>query len=168
METIGLLGAYGVVGANYLPTLFNCQLQKLVNESIAAKYIILFLLIAFAVPLGNNLSGEKKWIRIIYVYILYILASRTHVYVCLFVLFLIVMQQLFNDITSDRSWSDAIDYLVPAIIVLGAVYYGYQKYREYGTTFNVVSFFFKSDACKSLDSDPQSSTNATSTENMEA
>lgn len=168
-----------IVSANFLAEVFPCRLQYALRNNMVLKHIFGFFTMIFFVALSTN---SNKDILIImqnsfFLYILFILISRTHIYSFYFILLFLAIAYIINlmkqnnendkkdsnekDSNEKQSKeeqnyildnSDDITYFlyigVLIVIFIGVLLYMGEKKIEYKNNFNYFTFFIGKAHCK--------------------
>ena len=87
---------YLIISCNFLGSLFNCNLQKLLTDNIYIKHIFCFLTILFSIIyVDSNIVKECKYIEgffyAIIFYIWFVLTTKTNIYITLIILMLLLI-----------------------------------------------------------------------------
>jgi hypothetical protein len=87
---------YLIISCNFLGSLFNCNLQKLLTDNIYIKHIFCFLTILFSIIyVDSNIIKECKYIEgffyAIIFYIWFVLTTKTNIYITLIILMLLLI-----------------------------------------------------------------------------
>ena len=87
---------YLIISCNFLGSLFNCNLQKLLTDNIYIKHIFCFLTMLFSIIyVDSNIIKECKYMEgffyAIIFYIWFVLTTKTNIYITLIILMLLLI-----------------------------------------------------------------------------
>ena len=154
-----------IVSGNYLGDLIGCKMKYLLTENIYVKHLLLFLLIFITIGLVNEEKDRHPMDimkDMIFLYILYIIVTRTNIYftiillVSIFILYIIDEIEKYEIKKSDTEdnkekfikMKDYVTKIIIFIIIFGFIYYLYDKRKEYKKNFNLFTFLLGKTNCK--------------------
>ena len=163
---------YLSLSTGFLTSLLGCQIYNFTNNNIYFRHFILILFIYFAFDItskfNNFLHPLITFILSLCIYVLFILFSKMTLFYTILVLFLIVIiavinkfkryynntlsdneKKLQNSIITLNEVENLIILLILSTILIGSVKYYFFKKKEYGKSFNYITFFFGNIKCKS-------------------
>ena len=163
---------YLSLSTGFLTSLLGCQIYNFTKNNIYFRHFILILFIYFAFDItskfNNFLHPLITFILSLFIYVLFILFSKMTLFYTILVLFLIVIiavinkfkryynntlsdneKKLQNSIITLNEVENLIILLILSTILIGSVKYYFSKKREYGKSFNYITFFFGNIKCKS-------------------
>lgn len=172
-DTTGALsGMYLWLLFGLLATTVNCDLQRLLQESALVRHAVsltaFFFLFTFLDAQARTMSLAHVWVKTLVVYALFVLTTRSKWYFALPVLALLLLDQVLkrHAATGDPAGpardardardrqrrtervSGAINKLIIAVILVGAVHYAWLQRVEYGKAFSFAKFIFGTNRCK--------------------
>jgi len=169
--SVAVFAMYLLVASNYVAEMFGCRLRNLLATNMIVKNFVAYFLLLFLVIVVNpEFSSKKPWVIFVLsliVYVWFLLTSRTHIYVTLVILFLLMVSYICSVFINqykaqqkegDNSSANALKiakiaqttstYAAIIITVLGFIFYLVEKKREYGQTFTLGKFFIGNIKCK--------------------
>ena len=181
-KSLGLF--FLLVSANYIGNILGCKIQTLFKKNIIFKHILGFICLLFFITIitndeykdNNNKLVKKKFIDSvkdsIYIYIFFLLLTKTHIEITIFIIMCIFTIYSLSLIKEDYYKNNKIvkqrinyaNYMLYNIIIIttiiGFIIYNLEKYYEYGkkgfcflskdkkNCFNYVKFLFGKTSCK--------------------
>lgn len=160
-----LLPLYLLVAANFISETFACRLQKVLRESMAAKYIIILLSIVFVIIVQKpDIENEKVSDIVLQsaaLFALFVMSTRLPFSVLLAVIVLLgVVYILHLRKTRAQGRGDEVraagaersqkivSYVAIGIIVVGFFVYMVEKRMEYGKQFRIGTFLIGKPVCR--------------------
>ena len=143
-------GIYLLVASNFLAELFGCKLRYYLNQSMLIKHITGFIIFSLLVVLINiKIQNNNDIIKALgystFFYIMFILSTKTHIYITLFIIFLFMImyiitfkikdlekkKELNNNIIKKLKLANMIILISTIIIIImGAINYLFLKMKE--------------------------------------
>jgi hypothetical protein len=164
---------YLLIFCNYTKELIGCKLNYYLSTNIYAKHLIAFLLLYFLIIIVDSDNIENTYLYNIgisfIVYILFIITTRIPYYLIIPILILLIILYIINKIKKKEQEKNAAIPISPyeknevdkyfymelsliLIIILlmsiGFIYYGLEKYCEYGKKFSILTFIIGNTTCK--------------------
>ena len=156
---------YMMVGSNFLPQLFGCRLQTLLNSSMAAKHALGMLLAFFLIVLVNPAFADQNiggaMLVTLGIYAWFIMTTRCPFSVTLVTLVLLLAIYVLgikkdkananNDAQSaDRYRRSQMVLVILAVVVsvVGFGVYAMEKKMEYKETFDFMTFVVGKTECR--------------------
>lgn len=177
--TNALSGMYLWILFGYLATLLNCDLQRFLKSHPLVIHLVGLLTFFFLFTLidgANKTSVVNIWIKTIFIYILFVLTTKSKWYFVVPVLIILLIDQTLkkhlsykkqmaedpntstdNKLSADKikqleesvgKYSAFINKAIIVIIIFGVIHYMYLQYIEYGSKFSFYKFFFGVTRCK--------------------
>ena len=155
--TTALSGLFLWIIFGHLSVLLNCDLQRVLAQSPVAIHVsgIVAFYFLFTVLDTNVAPIYIIWLKTLFVYVLFVLMTKSKWYFVLPVMILILVdqcmrQQVAYEIDEGRPvnqelYSNISYYILVAIVVViivGSVHYMSLQAIEYGPEFSIVNFFF--------------------------
>jgi hypothetical protein len=138
----------------YLSTQVNCDLQRMLANSILVRHMISLLAFFFLFTLidsNNKANLATTWIKTLVVYILFILTTKSKWYFIVPVLTLLMvdqsMKKYLEQVTDPKErlaferTSKFINALIIVVIIVGALHYMTVQKAEYKDKFSLFTFF---------------------------
>ena len=160
---------YLFLAGSYLHDIFGCRLQHIMETSLLAKHITAVLLLFFLIVAVNPASAKYNiGLNIgitLAIYVWFLVTTRCpfpimiFVIICLFVVYLLGYER---DMTKGQSDDDdtksqklKMAQNVLGLTALGAslvgfAWYVFEKYKEFGSKFELIKFFFGHHLCKKV------------------
>lgn len=181
-KSLGLF--FLLVSANFIGNILGCKIQTIFNSNIVLKHLLGFISLLFFITILTNSEYKDKNNKIIkrkfhesikdsfYVYFFFLLLSKTHyeitlfVYLCIFTIYSLslIRNDYYKDNLSMQQKINYANYMLFYIIilttVLGFIIYNLDKYNEYGRhgpcflnkkskkCFSYFKFLFGKTSCK--------------------
>ena len=158
------------ISSNFIGDTMGCQVQKLFNESIIFKQLIIFFTIFFGIDIsdGKDLTLRNKLEISFIVFILFTVLGNMNIKFSILGFGLVTVLYLINTYISElKSKAEAEDnneikkkyfkikefrrnlsLLFLGCIIVGVFFYYKLKKEEFGDRFNIISFFFEQNKCK--------------------
>lgn len=177
--TNALSGMYLWILFGYLAALLNCDLQRFLKSHPLVIHLVGLLTFFFLFTLidgANKTSVVNIWIKTIFIYILFVLTTKSKWYFVVPVLIILLIDQTLkkhlsykkqmaedpntstdNKLSADKikqleesvgKYSAFINKAIIVIIIFGVIHYMYLQYIEYGSKFSFYKFFFGVTRCK--------------------
>lgn len=162
------------VASNFNAETLGCRAQKFLAESMFGKHILNLALIYFAINLTDNEDTHPNIIlkRTLVVWIGYLLFIRLPLNVTLFVFCLLMVvytlgnyidyykkkeinSESDNEIINENykkmvSIRNILFNVIIVSLIIGSLVYTYLKKEEYGEEFDLITFIFGRNDCKSI------------------
>lgn len=133
--------------------LFNCDVKKQLTNGGIIPHI--FALVAFfflitVIDQHNDTSQINIFIKTFYVYILFVLLTKSKWYFVLISLSLLLFDQLVrnNDSKHKEQISKIINIILHIVIVSGTIHFMLYQKNKRKNNFNLYDFFFAATNCK--------------------
>jgi len=154
---------YLLIFCNYTKELIGCKLNYILDTNIYAKHIIAFLLLYFLVIIVDSENIENTYLYnfgiTFIIYILFIITTRIPYYLIIIILILLIILYIINNIKKKeiekKNNIDKYFYMEISLIIIififmsiGFIYYGLEKYCEYGNNFSLFTFIRGNIKCK--------------------
>lgn len=162
------------VASNFNAETLGCRTQKFLSESMFGKHLLNFALIYFAINLTSNevVHPNTILLRTVYVWIGYLFFIRMPLNYTILVFGLLLSSYTLGNYIDyyerdmpeenkdknikerTKNFKSARKFLfglIPIVIIIGLLYYGYEKKMEYGEDFSLYIFIFGNKTCKSID-----------------
>lgn len=177
--TNALSGMYLWILFGYLAALLNCDLQRFLKSHPLVIHLVGLLTFFFLFTLidgANKTSVGNIWIKTIFIYILFLLTTKSKWYFVVPVLIILLIDQTLKKNLSYQKqmaedpatppekkpsaekikqledsvakYSSFINKAIIVIIIIGVIHYMYLQYIEYGSKFSFYKFFFGVTRCK--------------------
>jgi hypothetical protein len=166
--TNALSGMFLWIVFGYLSVLLNCDLQRFLqsHQLVLHAFGLIAFFFLFTLLDSNNTSDIKVlWVKTVFVYILFVLMTKSKWYFVLPVIGLLLIDQslkkfiLINhaagkDVTEEKKFqktaTHAINICIIVVILLGTIHYMYLQHIEYGKNFSFSHFFLGITKCKAV------------------
>lgn len=163
---VAVFAFYLIIGCNFLPQLFSCRLQHLINNNMIVKHLFgLFILFFLVVNLSGEFSMDsikelfQNIIVTVLIYIWFVITTRSILslivvnIIILCVLYIIhIRKNIRKKKNKDTKADDIAMYVLSAINVflsiLGFCLYLREKKLEYGDDFRFSIFMRGNPTCK--------------------
>ncbi len=164
---------YLLVFCNYTKELIGCKLNYHLTTNMYAKHLIGFLLLFFLIIIADGDNIENTYLYNIgltfIVYILFIITTRIPYYLIIPILILLIALYIINKIKRKEQEKNAnlpespyeknevdkyfymelsIIFIIGLLMSIGFIYYGFEKYCEYGKKFSILTFVIGNTTCK--------------------
>lgn len=165
-EMSALAALYLWLMFNYLQSLLNCDLQKILHENVYVKHLlglIAFYFLFTVLDPNNNVSVGTIFVKTLVVYILFMMITKSKWYFAMTAVGLLLVDQILKNHISYLQKKDAtvdvkkyekarfsIEMLMIAVIVLGYIHYFILQRRDYKGEFSWLKFIFGTKTCKGL------------------
>ena len=162
-----------IVSANFLAETFPCRMQYLLRSNMLVKHLFGFFTMIFFVVLSSGIKGQNifKIVQSSFLlYILFILISKSQIYIFYIILLFLCITYIINIIKEEEKENlkkdEKIDKLINEKInnyeytiyvlyiliiiltIIGVILYIGEKKIEYKNTFSYITFFFGKPSCK--------------------
>ena len=155
---------YLIIFSNYTKELLGCKLKQIFKKNIYSKHLIAFILLYFLINIIDDSEDENsdiyKFGYSFILYILFIITTRIPYYLIIIILILLVILYNINKIKIKNKNEDTNKYLDKYIymelfvifiilffMAIGFIYYGLEKYCEYGKNFSISTFVIGNIKC---------------------
>lgn len=150
----------------YLSALLNCDLQRLIANHPLVLHLVgltAFFFLFTLLDSKNQTSVGTVWVKTLFIYILFVLMTKSKWYFVVPVLVLLLVDQsLKRDIAfkeaSGKDMKDEkqkqekltkiLNIIIIIMIILGTIHYMFIQYSEYKDKFSLFTFFFGWRKCK--------------------
>jgi hypothetical protein len=166
---VAVIGFYLIIASNFLKELIGCHLQEVLNTNMFVKHFLGFLLLTIFIILINPENADLRVFEIIglaiFVYLWFILTTRSHYIFALLTLLLLLAVYILNstierykkqnDIQSINLIKNIQLTLVVSALVLtiiGFSIYVIEKKNEYSNKFEFIKFLVGKPKCKNFTS----------------
>lgn len=166
-STNALMGMYLWLLFGFLSATLNCDLQRILKNNPFALHVFgvvaFFFLFAIVEKKGSASLGTL-WIKTLFLYTLFVLATKSKaIFVLPVILLLLVDQSLKAHLEYEKraqptkaaeltvqvnQWSTLINRLIIIIVLMGVVHYAILQKSEYKEAFSWITFFFGVKQCK--------------------
>lgn len=177
-STNALSGMFLWILFGYLAALLNCDLQRFLKSNPLVIHLVGLLTFFFLFTLidgTNKTSIANIWIKTVFIYILFVLTTKSKWYFVVPVLVILLIDQTIKkdllykkQLAEDKEapgkkltpeeiklleervqiYSSFINKAIIVIIIIGALHYMYLQYLEYGSRFSIYKFFLGVTRCK--------------------
>lgn len=155
VSNLGVL--YLIIFCNFFAQLLGCDLQRLMINNIYAKHVIALIAVFFLITLLNkdkNITILKAWFYTIGLYLTYFLSTRMKLYYSIPLLLLILIHEniklYINEKKIEKEYQFVLkynQYLIILIILAGVLHYLIRQYNDFGSQFNILTFFIGKIQC---------------------
>ncbi len=164
---------YLLVFCNYTKELIGCKLNYHLSTNIYAKHLIGFLLLYFLIIVVDSDNIENTYLYNVgiafIVYILFIITTRIPYYLIIPILILLIALYVINNVKRKEQEKNAnlpespyeknevdkyfymelsLIFIIGLLMSIGFIYYGFEKYCEYGKKFSILTFVIGNTTCK--------------------
>lgn len=164
--TNAMSGMFLWVVFGYLSVLLNCDLQRFLRNHPAVVHlfgVVAFFFLFTLLDSNNKTSIGVIWFKTFFVYLLFVLLTKSKWYFAVPVLGLLLLDQTLKknvlikeaageDVAKNREFqqdaTSLINKAIIVLIVLGTLHYMHLQYKEYGSGFSLAKFFFGVSKCK--------------------
>jgi hypothetical protein len=178
--TNALSGMYLWLIFGYLSALLNCDLQRFIYQHPVVVHcfgIVAFFFLFTLLDTNNKTTITSIWVKTLFIYILFVLMTKSKWYFVLPVLAALLVDQTLKkavaikeasgeDVTRVREqqqqYSHYINLTIILVILVGMAHYAILQREEYGEHFSWYTFFMGMSKCKSLQQPTTASTNPVS------
>lgn len=165
-EMSALAALYLWIMFNYLNTLLNCDLQRLLHENVYIKHI--FGLVAFyflftILDPSNNMGVGFTFLKTLVVYILFMMVTKSKWYFSLPVVGLLLIDQILKnhiayvkkdnptiDVSKYEKARFALEITMISLIFIGYIHYFIIQKIDHKTNFSWLKFVFGTKQCKGI------------------
>ena len=146
-----------LVTGNIITETLGCSFNKFIDNNIV-KYLFLFLLIWITINIGTNDAHIDNFKNSVLIFIVYILFTRSKVYIISISLTFVIMLYMLHGYKKDAEEGKInkddniiknintaikiIETVLPVIILYGFFEYMYIQYKDKGKKFNMYDFLF--------------------------
>lgn len=169
---IAVIGFYLIIASNYLKELIGCHLQEVLNTNMFAKHFLGFLLLIIFIILINPENADLRVLEIIglaiFVYLWFLLTTRSHYIFALLTLLLLLAVYILNSTIERYKKNNDIQVqkrlklikniqlilVVSALVltIIGFSIYVIEKKNEYSNKFEFIKFLVGKPKCKNFTS----------------
>jgi len=165
----GLLLIFLAIICNYLGDTMNCSIQYAMFKHPIIKWLVVLGLIYFTINFTSSSNVNPSWLFlnsfiIFLVFILFMKQNKITFYVSLALLVVIFSinqymnyyQNLEQNETNQNKVSKlkktllGLEIILIIILISGNLMYLYKQYNEHKADFNILSFYFGTNKCKSI------------------
>jgi hypothetical protein len=151
---------YLIIFSNYTKELLGCKLKKILKNNIYSKHLIAFILLYLLINIIDDDNNDEnseiyKFGYSFILYILFIITSRIPYYLIIIIFILLVILYNINKIKIKNKNEDKYIYMELFVILIiiffmsiGFIFYGLEKYCEYGKNFSISTFIIGNIKCK--------------------
>ena len=150
--TVSLSGLYLWVLFSYMAAMMNCDLQRMMKRNTIFMHvvaIIAFFFLFTVLDSNNKAHVGMIWLKTIFVYILFLMTTKSKWYFTFPVLGILIVDQTIkahltylerskksDDISIFTEIRSKLNVCIIVIIFLGFIHYAYRKYYQYNSTFS--------------------------------
>lgn len=164
--TNALSGMYLWLIFGFLSTMINCDLQRFMQSHplmMHAFALMAFFFLFTLIDTNNKADISVILVKTIFIYILFVLMTKSKWYFVIPVLSLLLIDQglkkhvavkqaagknIEKDTQRLEMYTNIINVLIIFIIIIGSIHYMYLQQLEYGKKFSLFKFFFGISKCK--------------------
>ena len=160
---------YLLIAGNYLGVTFSCGFQRILTNKIVQQFTVMLSLFFFIqITYDGTDDPIFSLISVIPVYLLYLISTKTEtIPLLIFLLFVFISfflelikrhnSHMNNKLNKDTYYFEneklvviqKITFLTGVIVLLlGFMYYGKRKYKQYKHNWSTLKFIFGSDTCR--------------------
>lgn len=166
-STNALSSMYLWIVFGFLATMLNCDLQRMLKNNLLVVHLsglVAFFFLFTLLDSNNKSSVGVVWLKTVFVYILFVMMTKSKWYFVVPVIILLLLDQTFkkeiairvangkldNEIKGRQEmFTHVVNMLVVLLIVVGMLHYMWIQYTEYHKDFSLYKFFFGiADRCK--------------------
>lgn len=153
-STTALAGMFLWLLFGYLSSQINCDLQRMLANSVLVKHLISILAFFFLFTLidGNNKANlATTWVKTLVIYGLFILTTKSKWYFVVPVLTLLLADQSIKKYLQEvkdpqekaafERTNAIINKAVIVVIIVGAIHYAFLQRKEHKNNFSLLKFF---------------------------
>ena len=160
-----IAGLYLWLLFGFLSSIVSCDIKKLINENVYFRHFVglisFFLLFAITdKDVDNDLNISRIWMNTFFVYLLFLLMTKSKWYFSIPVLLLIVIDQSYKfqiefiqkdkkksskQIDKVNTYEKIRKYTYAAmitLIVMGFIHYTIRQYKHFGSKFSFIKLIF--------------------------
>lgn len=164
----GLLLIFLAIICNFLGDTMNCSMQTIMYKHPIIKWLIILGLIYFTINFTSSSNVNPSWLFlnsfiIFIIFILFMKQNKITFYVSLALLIVIFSinqymnyyQNLEQNETNQNKVAKlkktllGLEIILIIILISGNLMYLYKQYNSYKKEFNILSFYFGTNKCKS-------------------
>lgn len=166
--TNALSGMFLWLVFGYLSVLLNCDLQRFLQSHQIVLHmfgLVAFFFLFTLLDSNNSSSISLLWVKTVFVYILFILMTKSKWYFVIPVVVLLLVDQILKKNVTIKAASEGEDSVVSEkqfqksathyiniciimLIIIGTLHYMYLQHVEYGKLFSFGKFFLGITKCK--------------------
>ena len=153
----------------YLAALLNCDLQRFMQNHPIVVHLFGLTAFFFLFTLldnGNKQNIGVLWIKTFFIYLLFVLMTKSKWYFVVPVLMLLLVDQSIKkqiaimeadgkDMTSWRNFqkktTKILNVIIIVLVIIGTIHYGILQKIEYGSEFSMRQLLFGMSKCKSYE-----------------
>jgi len=158
---------YLLIFCNYTKELIGCKLNYYLSTNMYAKHLVAFLLLYFLIIVVDSDNIENTYLYNIgisfLIYILFIITTRIPYYIIIVILILLIILYIINKLKKKEQEKNletknevnkyfymelSLIFIIMILMSIGFVYYGLEKYCEYGKKFSILTFILGNTTCK--------------------
>ena len=150
-----------VIFANFLAQLFPCSLQKLFNDNIFAKHILILLLIFYTIHINDDINHHPAEILFysVLIYFIFLLFSKQNLVFAIIALILLVAKyinysfiQYYDNLTKPKKHNlnninEYINILLLLVLLLGFFKYFIKQRKDHKKNWSFLKFLFGNVRC---------------------
>lgn len=153
---IAIIGLYLIISANFLNQLLSNHMQELIRTNIYVKHLLGFTILYFLIILTDDIYLNKPIIESftlsIIIYILFILLSRTNLYINIMIIIIIFIIYIIENLIKKKYKNEKIknklrniekilSIIAVILILIGNIIFYIEKKKQYKNKFNILKFF---------------------------
>ena len=159
----GIFMLFLSVSGNFISETLSCKTQKLLNNNMYAKQIIMFCMLYFIIGFiddtNQNPIEHLKYSALIWV--AFLLFTKMHLIPTIIAFLLVCICYIINnygiyyknqgDTEKGDKYTEIAGYIAKInciFILVSFLFYLFSKYREYNKDFNILKFIFGNVICK--------------------
>lgn len=153
----------------YLAALLNCDLQRFLQNHILVTHLFgltAFFFLFTLLDSSNKSNIGILWIKTIFIYILFVLMTKSKWYFVVPVLLLLLIDQSIKKQLSiseadgkdvkkfreyQKKFTKVLNVVIIMLIIVGTIHYAILQYSEYRSEFSWAKFFFGMNKCKTYE-----------------
>jgi len=158
---------YLLIFCNYTKELIGCKLNYYLSTNMYAKHLVAFLLLYFLIIVVDSDNIENTYLYNIgisfLIYILFIITTRIPYYIIILILILLIILYIINKLKKKEQDKNletnnevnkyfymelSLIFIIMILMSIGFIYYGLEKYCEYGKKFSILTFILGNTTCK--------------------
>ena len=145
--------------------LFNCDIQRLLQNNVYANHFVTFCCFLFLISLldGTHAPLSDVWLKTIFIYILFMLFVKSKIESVIIVFILLVIDQSLKTIINNKLYKNPnedvstlqtvrqyIMYTIIATILIGCLLYYFKQKEDHSKDFSFLKFFFGTPECRDV------------------